>query len=99
MSSPVDPKVKQALRKKPAERTPEVRGLQRLPRWLFSFILFLNLRFALALVGVPAGFLLGAWFLSVCCTRRGQHSRTCVRSLVIYLFLFAKLDLSSPTRI
>lgn len=32
MSSPVDPKIKQALRKKPAERTPEVRGLRLLPR-------------------------------------------------------------------
>lgn len=46
MSSPVDPKIKQALRKKPPDRTPEVRGLQLLPRGgsLFIAVFFLCLR-------------------------------------------------------
>lgn len=46
MSSPVDPKIKQALRKKPSDRTPEVRGPQLLPRGVFLFIpvFFLCLR-------------------------------------------------------
>lgn len=58
MSAPVDPKIKQALRKKPAERTPEVRGggCNSLPA--VSFYFYVN--FPLVRIPILTGFLLGA---------------------------------------
>lgn len=95
MTSPVDPKIKQALRKKPSERTPEVRELQLLgPAGSFYFSFVFPLRKSAlqqAFCSVP-----GSWWLRAAHDQAGAHKLLLCRVWLFAYFCFPKLDLSRP---
>lgn len=104
MTSPVDPKIKQALRKKPSERTAEVRGLRLLPLGVFFFTFFFVVVVCLFFLGVnlDSDRLLLARCRGSRCWRAtrdqaGAHKLLLCRAGLFIYFCFPKLDLWRPT--